>query len=357
VLVDALAAQLAGGGEVAVAGGEGCLKDHKVADLLVRGEPRVEGVDLRPEHRPQVGGVGEGVQLLRVVVGASPLAGGLLAEGQERGEEGATLAQQHRLLDPSRLLERSFDRLGSDLVPPGGDEQLFFAADDPEAPILDDPLVAGVEPPLLVKDPAGLLGAVPVAGEDVGPPEQDLLLAGDASFDPRDGRAHGARLQASGEVDVGGGGGLGEPVALQQRDAQAAEPLREGGGQGGTAGEGEAEPTAEDPPELFKDEVIGGPVLKLERQGDRLALSPASGHVDADLDGTERHGFSEPLLCQRAEHPGVELLEEAGHSTEERGLDLRQLVEQVGGTLGEGRPVARLELGHLQDAGEHMGHR
>ena len=76
-------------------------------------------------------------------------------------------------------------------------------------------------------DLGGRLGVVPVLLEDVDALDLDLAVVGDPDADAGQRGADGADLGLVGEVDRRGRGGLGEAVALEDHDAEAAEEVAE----------------------------------------------------------------------------------------------------------------------------------
>src|ERR1035437_7201736 len=68
---------------------------------------------------------------------------------------------------------------------------------------------------------------MPVSGEDVGAPEQDLAVVSDPGCDAGHGLADGADLVVARPVHGGTARGFGQPVALENREAAAAEEVAE----------------------------------------------------------------------------------------------------------------------------------
>src|ERR1700687_808887 len=119
-----------------------------------------------------------------------------------------------------------FDGLGRNVVAGGENNQIFDAADD--APIsaqVHFALVARMKP-AVAEDAGGFFGAIPVAGENVGAADDDFFVVGDFHLDAGNGLAHAAGLYLDARVvQRADGGGLGEAVGLQDRDAQNKQKL------------------------------------------------------------------------------------------------------------------------------------
>ena len=84
-----------------------------------------------------------------------------------------------------------------DVLAAGGDQDLLLAAGDPdEALVVDLAEVAGVEPAVGVERLGGRRVVVPVAGEDLAAPEQQLAVVGDPDRGAGQRAADGADLLA-----------------------------------------------------------------------------------------------------------------------------------------------------------------
>ena len=169
---------------------------------------------------------------------------------------------------------------------------------------------------------------VPVAGEDLAAAEQQLAVLGDPHLGAGEGLADGADLQRVGAVDGERGGGLGEPVALEhgQPDAavEVAEPVAERGAAGHGVRAAAAERGAQPPVDQPGEDARAGrgrasgtlPAVERPGVGDR-GLGGAVEDAAAALGGGALGG-------------GVEhLLEDPGHGEHERRLELGEVGEQV----------------------------
>jgi hypothetical protein len=179
----------------------------------VRAWPDGEGADALVSHQPAVG-----------------LLDGFLPVGS-RGEEkdGVDLlvafvlqAQDHAVPNSGLLSEDLFDLRGMDVEALSRDDELLLAAEEEEAvPPVATGQIAGGQKPVPVG--SGGLAALPsftkIAGGDVGSPDQDLAVGGQADLLMGQGCADGPRAASPGSVDTDDGGGLGEAVALDQQAA------------------------------------------------------------------------------------------------------------------------------------------
>src|SRR5205807_1515247 len=107
---------------------------------------------------------------------------------------------------------------------------------------------------------------------------QDLAVGCDSDLDPRQGPADGAEASLAGTVEAGRRGGFGQPVALEDFDAQAIEESQNVWRHGGGAADAdldliEAEPLAD----LAEDQPVGQTPLPLHPGRRRLALLVGGG--------------------------------------------------------------------------------
>ncbi len=142
-------------------------------------------------------------------------------------------AHGHCLPDPVDFVQDLVDLPRVDVVA-GRDDHVLLAVHDVEVALLvhvGD--VAGVEP-VVANGAGGLVRQVPVAPHDLGPPDYQLahlartqghrahLLVNDAGVGVWKGEADGADLAFSAQgVEVGDGGGFGQPVPLDDLGAGA----------------------------------------------------------------------------------------------------------------------------------------
>src|SRR5207344_3644283 len=118
---------------------------------------------------------------------------------------------------------------------------------------------------------------VPVADEPVMPGDEDLPVLGDPHGHPGQGLADGADLVAGGPVHRGGGGGLREPVSLDDGDPRTAEEMAEPFPEGGAAGHRVAHPAAERGAELAVDQPVEEVMLKPQREARSLTPGSVAG--------------------------------------------------------------------------------
>src|SRR5699024_6439030 len=111
------------------------------------------------------------------------------------------------------------DRARGDVLAAGGDDDLLGATGDRQVPVgVERAKVSGGEPAVADGLGGGLL-VVPVAVEDQLSGQFHLAVGGDPDAGAGHGSADGADALAAGSVDGGGGGALGEAVALVDGDA------------------------------------------------------------------------------------------------------------------------------------------
>ena len=126
--------------------------------------------------------------------------------------------------------------------------------------------VAGVEPAVVLEHLGGGGGVVPVAAEDVRAHEQDLAVVGDVHRSAGERPTDRADAQRGGAVDGRRAGGLGEAVALEDRDADAAEEVPEPDAQRGAARHRPGDPPAHRGAELGVDEPVEQRVLQAQAE-------------------------------------------------------------------------------------------
>jgi hypothetical protein len=114
-----------------------------------------------------------------------------------------------------------FDGFGRNVVAGVKDDQVFDAADNPPISArIHVPLVAGVKP-AVAKDARGFFGAIPVAGENVRPADDDFFVLGDFHLDAANRLAYITRFNGkAGVVQRADRSRFREAVGLQNRDAE-----------------------------------------------------------------------------------------------------------------------------------------
>ncbi len=199
------------------------------------------------------------------------------------------------------------------------------------------------------------VGVVVVAGEDADALEQDLAVVGDPDAGARQRRPDRADPDLVRGVHRHGSRGLGEAVALEDDDADAAVEVTEAGAEWRTAGHGVAHLTAHGGAQLAVDETVEDGVLDPEPQTgaarvERLAVGDRDGggaeeDLPLALGGRLGLGRVEDLLedARDGEHEGRL---ESGEVVEE-GLDVRRVAHAC--------PARDAE--HLDEAREDVGQR
>ena len=185
-------------------------------------------------------------------------------EGDQGGDERAAVADDDALVDQRVRPQPVLEHGGGDVLAAGGHQDLLLAPGDPdEALVVDLADVAGVEPAVGVLRLGGRRRRCASSRRRPGRPGR---AARRRRRPARWCRAAGARrvptFWASGRLTVSGRGGLGEAVALEHVDADAAvevaEPLAErraaGDGVRAAAAERRAQPGVDQPVE---DPVLG----------------------------------------------------------------------------------------------------
>ncbi len=200
---------------------------------------------------------------------------------------------------------------------------------------------------------AGLVG--PVAGEDLAAAEEQLAVVGDPDGRARHRAAHGADPGGVGGVDAQRGRGLGEAVALEHGQADAAVEVAQALAQRRTTRDGELAAPAQGVAQLGvdqprEDRVRGAhpqrrtPLVLGARPGDRGLGGPVEDRA-ATLGGGLLRG-------------GVEdLLEDPRHGEDEGGLELLEVGQQVLDVGAVPQAGALLDRTDLDDPGEDVGQR
>ena len=165
------------------------------------------------------------------------------------------------------------------------------------------------------------LRLVEVAAHDVGPAGQDLPVRRDLDLDPGNRPADRAEPMVLEGVHRDDRRGLGEPVALEDRQPGRVEEPGDLGGERRAAGDEEPDPPA-------------GPALSLANtsRSATARLSREAGRHRLPLDASARPTARPPACAQKkirfrsgdagahaVQHPGVDLLVQPGHRGHERG--------------------------------------
>ena len=136
-------------------------------------------------------------------------------------------ADDRRLAHARQLVQHLLHIFWEDVQPLGRDDHFLLAAADEHLAVGADLAdVAGVEPPVLERL-RGFGGGVEVALRDVLSPHQDLAIVGHLHLDAGDRLANRAALRAERMVERHDRCGLGQPVALDDREPEVAPPLLE----------------------------------------------------------------------------------------------------------------------------------
>ena len=211
---------------------------------------------------------------------------------------------------------------GRDVLAARGDDELLLAPGDAqEAVVVDLAAVAGVE--LAVDERLGGRGVVvPVAAEDYRAADEHLAVVGDADGRAGDGTADRADAQGRRGAERRRRRGLGEAVALVDRQADAAEEVAEPGAERGAAGEGVGHAAAEGRPQPAVDEPVEQRVLEPQREpGAALVqrLAPADGGAVGAVEQA-----APPVAVGLLPRGVVDLLEHAGDRQQEGGREGRR---------------------------------
>src|SRR4051812_9321696 len=122
-------------------------------------------------------------------------------ERDQRRHVGPTVADDERLRDEWRGLERVLEVLRRDVLASRGHKDVLLAVGDPdEAVLVDFPEVAGAQPAVLAEHLARCLLVLVVAGEDRLAPDQQLAVLVGAHLEPRERRPDGAEPEPVGLV-------------------------------------------------------------------------------------------------------------------------------------------------------------
>src|SRR5690606_26017926 len=327
-LLDGLALYLQAGRQLAGLHREVLRQD---LELLDRGVAGLLGVDLVDRLLHLLAHPRVRAQLLRVgrqPIGLGPRLGDLHVEGDQRGAVITAVAlDEHVRQVRARGLDPAFQVGRGHVLAAGGLDQLLLAVGDGEAAFLVQLAdVAGVEPAVLQRL-RRLLGQVVVAAHDAAPADEDLAVVGDADLRARQRLADRAELHVRRAVEEAARRGLGEAVALQDREPGAVEELGDLAGQRRGAGDEVADPAAEAGAELAEHQLVGDRVLDLGGQRDRGAGLARPGHPDAGLARpVEDLQLRAALALLGGGHRVVDLLEDTGGGGHHGGPERAQVV-------------------------------
>jgi hypothetical protein len=276
----------------------------------------------------------------------------LLVQCHQAGDVRLRVTDHHALADEPVGAESVLEHGRRDVLAGGRDDDLLLAAGDAQEAVgVELAEVAAVEPAVGERLGRGSRVVV-VAGEDVWALDEHLAVLGDAHCRSVERTADRADLDVSGGVHRRGGRRLGQPVALQHREPDAAVEVSEPQPERGPAGDRPLHLAAERRPQLDVDELVERRVLRAEPEAraamvERLAVG----------DGGLGRGVEDLALAGRLcllLRGVVDLLEDARHREDERRLEARQVCEQF---LDVGC-VPKLSAGHhdtdLDNPGEHV---
>ncbi len=215
-----------------------------------------------------------------------------------------------------------------DVLAARGDDEFLLAPGDREVAVLVEGAdVAGVEP-AVGQRLGGRRLVLPVLLEDVLAVQQHLAVVRDAH--------HGARQRLADRTDLGlvprvegrGRTGLGQAVALQHREADAAEEVAEPLAQRGAAGDRVLAAPAEDRVQLAVDQLGEELVLELQAEG-RTARGVQRTAVGDGRLGRRVEDLALAVGLGLGARRVVDLLEDARHTEDQRGPEGLELVGQV----------------------------
>ena len=194
-------------------------RDLAVLLREVAGEDR-EALDLLDAHAVAVDVVDDLLhELLWVSAGRCDLG---VVDRDQRGDVGPPVADDDRLRDEARCLQRVLEVLRRDVLAAGGDDQILLAVGDlQEAVRVDLAEVAGAEPAVVGEGRCRRLGILVVAAEDGVAAHEDLAVLVEPDLAALDGAADRAEVEVVGVVDAQRARRLREPVALDRRACRA----------------------------------------------------------------------------------------------------------------------------------------
>ena len=258
----------------------------------------------------------------------------------ERAQEGASLADDQDLLEERVARDGHLDIRRRDLLAVGEHQDVLDAPGDEEVTVLHAHLVAGLEPTLAVEDLRRRLRLVPVARHDAGRAHDQLVELADAVL-----KSGQRPADAFGDVvferaDADDGAGLGESVALHERDAERDEDPCDVRGQGCAAADRNPQPPAEACADLRSDQVIE----QRGHQQTRVPARPTLAVLEAIPADAHRMFEQLALECGFAVEPftqsGMNALEDPRDRDHDGRLDLQQILGQLRDRPGKGDAAA-----------------
>src|SRR5438477_726517 len=306
LLRDPLPLDLHRGGQL-VADHEVGIEDRPLLDLFGMGEATVDVGDRFVDEAP-------GPRVVRAGFGL----GDVRVECDQRRHEGAAIAEHDRLRDAAVVAKAGLHGARRHVFSARGLEEILLSIGDlEEAVLIEFPDVARLQPAIHQRL-AGCLHILEVAAEHVVAFHQDLAVGRDSDLDPGQGPADSAEAGLARAVEAGRRGGLGQPVALEDLDAQAIKEPENVWRHGGRAADAdldlvEAEPLAD----FAEDQPVGQTPLPLHPGRGRLAMLVGRGSQRAhhqrpiadDAPGT-------PDLVHFGANPGKHLFPEPWHRGE-----------------------------------------
>ena len=217
----------------------------------------------------------------------------------------------------------------------------------PTSPVLNHPSASSASAVAVV--------VAEVADEDLAAPELQLAVVGDANAGPGDRLADGADPLLVGEVDGECGRGLGEAVALQHREPDAAEEVGEPLAERCTTRDGVLRAAAERGAQLGVDEPVEQAMTGAEQ---RAGATPVLGLAVGDGGPDRRVEDLAAAVGDGALARGVEdLLEDARHGEDEGRLEGGEVGDQVLDVGGVPEPDPALDAADLDDPREDVRQR
>ena len=287
-------------------------------------------------------------------VRGEPIGQHLRVQRDERGDERPLVAHDQDLGDEWVGAHRVFEGGRGDVLAARRHDDLLRAARDGHVAVaVQGPQVARAEPAVFGEAGGRCLGVIVVALEDARALEEDLALVADLEGHGRQGRAHGADLGQAGRVDGDRADCLGQAVALQDGDADAAVEVCEPGGQGCAARDDVVRVAAHQADDLLVDELVRQRVLGLERSTWAVFRIQGLGVGDRDL----RRPAEDLALGAGRLRVGrvVDLLQHARDHQEVARLEGRQVAQQVLDVGGVAEDAVAADLEDLQEARKHVG--
>ena len=191
---------------------------------------------------------------------------------------------------------------------------------------------------LLVHDLSGGCLILPIAQHQVGTAHEDLAV--DRQFQEglaipfvHDRMPYGAGLHFAMTIEGQDGARFCQPVAFVDGDSQGPKELVHLGVQGGSPGDGQADPSAGANSDLGEHQPVREEGQDTQHQTGSLAAEVASGQAVPHLHGPTQHRpFQQSPSHGRIPHARVNLLEDPGYGQENFGLGFLEI-------LGDGHVV------------------